>query len=223
MSVESNLKALHERIILSCANFNRQLPTLITVSKGQTPHAINRAIACSQTHFGENRVLEAQAKWRPLKENFSNITLHLIGTLQTNKVKEAVATFDIIHTVDNLRLAQKIADECAKSGKNIACFIQVNIGKEAQKQGIPLDQADTFIESVRDHLKLNLVGLMCLPPFRVDPQPFFKHLQDIAAQHKLSSLSMGMSNDFESALQYGTTHLRIGSAIFEDSHTSKDI
>jgi hypothetical protein len=165
-------------------------------------------------HFGENRVQEAAAKWPALRAATPGITLHLIGPLQTNKVAEAVALFDTIHSLDRPKLAEKLAGEMARQNRRLDCFIQVNTGQEPQKAGVdPLD-ADAFIVQCRDTFHLPVVGLMCVPPVDEEPSPHFALLREIARRHDLASLSMGMSSDFEIALMFGATHIRVGSAIF---------
>ena len=164
--------------------------------------------------FGENRVQEAQGKWPALKTEFPDLELHLIGPLQSNKAKEAVALFDVIETVDRQKLARVLAKEMARQGRRPVCFVQVNTGEEPQKAGVWPGAADAFIAECRDELGLPVEGLMAIPPEAEEPAPHFALLAKIAARNGLAKLSMGMSADFEIAVQFGATHVRVGSAIF---------
>ena len=164
-------------------------------------------------NFGENKVQEAMDKWTNTKLNYPQIKLHLIGKLQTNKVKFAIKLFDYIHSVDSEKLARKIAEEENKINKKIKIFIQVNIGEEEQKSGIKKDQLNDFYLYCKD-LKLNVVGLMCIPPFEKDSIFYFKEMQNLTKNFKFSDLSMGMSSDYLEAVNYSSTYLRIGSSIF---------
>lgn len=188
--------------------------TLVAVSKTHDAEAIRPAIAAGQRVFGENRVQEALGKWPALKAEFPDIELHLIGPLQTNKVRDAVALFDVIETVDRLKLAEALAREFETSGRHLPCFIQVNTGEEAQKAGVLPREADAFIRQCRDDLKLPVAGLMCIPPVHEEPAMHFALLNKIAKRNGLTNLSMGMSGDFEAAIDLGATHVRIGTAIF---------
>ncbi|MGN8116579.1 YggS family pyridoxal phosphate-dependent enzyme [Labrys sp. 22185] len=188
--------------------------TLIAVSKTFGPEAIEPVLAAGQRVFGENRVQEAQGKWPALKAVYPDIELHLIGPLQSNKAKEAVALFDVIHTVDRSSVAQALAKEIARQGKAPRLLVQVNTGEEAQKAGVAPQEADAFIAACRDDYGLIIDGLMCIPPFEQSPGPHFALLSKIAARNGLSMLSMGMSSDFETAIEVGATHVRVGSAIF---------
>jgi hypothetical protein len=163
--------------------------------------------------FGESRVQESLAKWTQLKRDFPDVELHLIGPLQTNKVPEAVALFDVIHSLDRPKLARALKSECDKTGRRPALFVQVNTGEEPQKAGVPPQEAAGFIASLRE-LKLNLTGLMCIPPVDDAPAPHFALLAKLAAENDLPCLSMGMSDDFEIAIRFGATHVRVGTAIF---------
>ena len=187
---------------------------LVAVSKTHGPDKIREAIAAGQRIFGENRVQEAAAKWPALKAEYPDIELHLIGPLQTNKVKEAVALFDVIETLDRPKLAQALAREFAAQGRSRPCFIQVNTGEEPQKAGILPREADDFIHHCRDELKLPVAGLMCIPPVDEEPALHFALLAKIAARNQLLGLSMGMSGDFATGIEFGATHVRIGTAIF---------
>ena len=188
--------------------------TLIAVSKTFSASAIGPVIAAGQRHFGENRVQEAREKWPALREKCPDVTLHLIGPLQTNKVKHAVRLFDVIHTVDRPKLAAVLAREMEKRGRHLPVFVQVNTGEEPQKAGVLPGEADAFIGACRDEYGLNVVGLMCIPPFHEEPALHFALLEKIARRHGLEKLSMGMSRDYETAIAFGATHVRVGSAIF---------
>ena len=164
--------------------------------------------------FGENRVQEAQAKWPSLREQFDNIELHLIGPLQSNKAKEAVALFDVIETVDRPKIARALSVEMQRQHKMLDLFVQVNTGEEPQKAGIIPADTDAFIAQCRDEFDLAIIGLMCIPPVDEDPAPHFALLAKIAARNDLSALSMGMSADYLIAAQLGATHIRVGSGVF---------
>jgi len=187
---------------------------LIAVAKTHPVEAVVEALAAGQRVFGENRVQEAMAKYPALRAGHPDLDLHLIGPLQTNKVKEAVATFDAIHTVDRPKLAAALAAEIARSAKRPRLFVQVNTGAEPQKAGVLPDQADAFIDECRNLHKLVIDGLMCIPPVADVPAPHFAVLGQIAKRNGIAVLSMGMSEDFETALALGATHVRVGSAIF---------
>lgn len=221
--IATNLAKVHARIEAAAkesgpagGEMGRPAPsvTLIAVSKAQPEAAVRAALAAGHREFGENRVQEAQAKWPGLKATWPEVELHLIGPLQTNKVPDAVALFDVIETVDRPKLARAVAAEMGRSGRRPQCYIQVNTGEEPQKSGIPPDDADHFIEYCRDELALPVVGLMCMPPIDEEPALHFALLREIAGRHGLGVLSMGMSGDFEIAVRFGATHVRVGSAIF---------
>jgi pyridoxal phosphate enzyme (YggS family) len=186
---------------------------LIVVTKNQQIHNINLLINLKHFHFGENRVLEASLKWKNLNSN-SNLKLHLIGKLQSNKARTAFEIFHYIHTLDNEKLAKIFAKLEENSIKKIKYFIQVNIGNESQKSGISIDKVHQFVKYCMNDLKLNIVGLMCIPPVDMDPNRYFKNLSDLAKVNNLKELSMGMSNDYECAISNGATFVRIGSKIF---------
>ena len=188
--------------------------TLVAVSKTFGAEAIAPVIAGGQRVFGENRVQEAKAKWPPLIEQHPDIELHLIGPLQSNKAKEAVALFDAIHSVDRASLCEALAKEIEKQGKTPTLFVQVNTGAEPQKAGVLPEGADAFLESCGDKYGLTISGLMCIPPADEAPGPHFALLATIARRNGLKLLSMGMSADFASAIAMGATHVRVGSAIF---------
>ncbi len=188
-------------------------PAIIAVSKGHPKEAILQAIVAGITHFGENRVQEAQEKWPEIKAAHPNITLHLIGPLQTNKVREAVRLFDVIHTLDRLPLAEALVAEMNKQARNLPCFAQINTGEESQKSGVLPAFADAFIHDCKG-VGIALVGLMCIPPHHLPTAPHFAMLYEIAKRNKLSELSMGMSADYMEAARFGATYVRIGTAIF---------
>ena len=187
--------------------------TLVAVSKVQPAERIEAVLQEGQRVFGENRVQEAQGRWPALRERFSGIELHLIGPLQTNKVRAAVDLFDVIESVDRPKLARKLADVFAETGRSLPCYIQINTGEEPQKAGIAPADADAFIAECRA-LGLNVAGLMCIPPEDEEPALHFALLAKIAARNGLKGLSMGMSGDFETAIRLGATVVRVGSAIF---------
>ena len=187
---------------------------LVAVSKTHPAEAVLPLLAAGHRRFGENRVQEAQAKWPALKAAFPDALLHLIGPLQTNKARDAVALFDVIETVDRERLAVALAEAMARSGRRPECLIEVNTGAEAQKAGVLPDATDAFITACRERWNLPVAGLMCIPPLGQDPAPHFSLLAAIAARHGLRELSMGMSGDWEIAVRLGATRVRIGTAIF---------
>ncbi len=188
--------------------------TLVAVSKTFGPDQIEPVLAAGQRAFGENRVQEAEAKWLGLRERYPDVELHLIGPLQSNKAAEAVALFDVIHTIDRPKIAKAIAKEMAEQDRAVRLFVQVNVGEEAQKAGVALSELDAFLAACRDDYGLAIEGLMCIPPVDEPPAPFFALLQKLAKRHGLVGLSMGMSADFAEAIPFGATHVRVGSAIF---------
>lgn len=188
--------------------------TLIAVSKVQPDERVEAVLAEGHRVFGENRVQEAEGRWAERREHFPDLDLHLIGPLQSNKVRPALQLFDAIHSVDRDRLARRLADGFAETGRPLPCFIQVNTGEEPQKAGCLPDVADDFIRKCRDEYELPVQGLMCIPPADEEPSLHFALLAKIARRNDLSGLSMGMSADFERAIALGATHVRVGSAIF---------
>jgi pyridoxal phosphate enzyme (YggS family) len=188
---------------------------LIVVTKNKSIETILPIIKNGHLHFGENRVQEAKEKWIPILKNYNDIKLHLIGKLQSNKVKDAFFLFDFIHTLDSDKLAKKFSELELNSQRKIKYFIQINIGNEAQKNGIEYVRAKDFINFCKNDLKLNIIGLMCIPPINLDPHPFFEKMQQLKINNKLNDLSMGMSSDYKEALNFGSTYIRIGSAIFK--------
>jgi PLP dependent protein len=187
---------------------------LVAVSKTYGPEAIRPLLAVGQRIFGENRVQEAKAKWPALRADFSNVELHLIGPLQTNKVREALDLFDVIETVDRPRLAEALAREMEKSGRRPRLLVEINTGAEPQKAGVLPQEADAFLKSCRDEFGLAIEGLMCIPPAGQQAAPHFALLGKIAERNGLKTLSMGMSADFEIAVALGATHVRVGTALF---------
>lgn len=189
---------------------------LIAVSKTFGAADIRPVIEAGHRVFGENRVQESQQKWPDLRQDYPDLELHLIGPLQSNKAREAVALFDVIHTVDREKIARALKAEMERQNRPLPCFIQVNTGEEAQKAGIAPGEADAFIALCREEIGLDIVGLMCIPPAEEAPGPHFAFLQKIAARNGLEQLSMGMSGDYPIAVGFGATHVRVGSAIFGD-------
>jgi hypothetical protein len=214
--IAANLTAVRSRIEAAARAAGRAPDSvaLVAVSKTHPAAIVREALAAGHRVFGENRVQEAQAKYPALREAYPDLALHLIGPLQTNKVRDALAIFDVIESVDRPRLAQALAKERDHSGRRPACLIEVNTGEEAQKAGIMPAEADGFIVECRDRLGLSILGLMCVPPVDEEPAPHFALLREIARRNGLGVLSMGMSADFEKAIRFGATHVRVGTAIF---------
>ncbi len=192
----------------------RDSVTLVVASKTQDATRILPLLEAGHRVFGENRVQEAAAKWPKMKEAFCDVELRLIGPLQTNKVREAVALFDVIETLDRPRLAAAIAGEIARQNRRPKLYVEVNTGSEPQKAGVPANSADAFIRQCREEFGLDITGLMCIPPVGEQASPHFALLAMIAKRNGVSDLSMGMSADFPLAIQLGATHVRVGSAIF---------
>src|SRR6202140_3442700 len=212
----TGLSAVEQDIVRACkeAGRDRTEVTLIAVSKTFDAEAITPVIIAGQRVFGENRVQEAKAKWPGLMSAYPGLSLHLIGPLQSNKAKEAVALFDAIHSVDRPSICQALAKEIDSQNKRPELFVQINTGEEPQKAGIAPGEADAFIASCRERYGLAIAGLMCIPPVNEAPAPHFALTAKIAARNGLKNLSMGMSADFAIAIQMGATHVRVGSAIF---------
>ena len=210
MNCLDNYKAIKEEIF----NLNA-ISNVIVVTKNRSFDSILPIIKSGHLHFGENKVQEAKEKWSTFLENNKNIKLHLIGKLQSNKAKDAFVLFDFIHTLDNEKLAKKFSDLEFNSKRKIKYFIQINIGDEIQKNGISQSFVTEFVNFCQSDLKLNIIGLMCIPPMNLDPRTFFEQMQKLKINNNLSELSMGMSSDYKEALHYGSTYLRIGSAIFK--------
>ena len=216
MKINENYISIIDKLNISLAKSldNNRKINMIAVSKRQSYSSIKKLLDLGHLCFGENQVKEALEKWEALKRNNPKIELHLIGPLQTNKVKQAVSLFDCIQTVDREKLALKIADEIKITEKNISCFIQVNTGMEDQKGGVSPSDADDFIKLCVEKYNLNIEGLMCLPPKEEEPALHFAMLNLIAKRNNLKFLSMGMSKDYETGVRFGATYVRIGEGIF---------
>lgn len=216
MSVEEQLKDVLSRIRESETFHRRDVGSvsLVAVSKTFDAEAIRPAIDAGQRIFGENRVQEAQAKWPALKSETPDLELHLIGPLQSNKAPDAVALFDVIETIDREKIARAVAAEISRQGKPVRLYVQVNTGLEPQKAGIAPDDTVAFVKLCRDEIGILVEGLMCIPPADENPGPHFALLAKLAERCGLQKLSMGMSGDFETAIQFGATSVRVGSAIF---------
>jgi len=214
-SVE-RLNEVREAIVRAARDSGRdpRTITLVAVSKTFPADAIEPVLAAGQRVFGENYVQEAKAKWPALRGRYPDVELHLIGPLQSNKTKEALQLFDVIHSLDRPSLADALAKEIAKSGRRPRLLVQVNTGEEPQKGGVVPSDVDAFVQTCRERYGLAIEGLMCIPPAEEPPSPHFALLHKLAIRNGLSLLSMGMSADFEAAIQLGATHVRVGSAIF---------
>jgi len=212
----AGLRAVQDEIARACRDANRDPAsvTLIAVSKTFEPAAIEPVIASGQRVFGENRVQEVKAKWPALKEAHVDLEVHLIGPLQSNKAKEAVALFDAIHSVDRESLCSALQKEISRSERKPTLFVEINTGAEPQKAGILPQDADDFLHRCRDTYGLTISGLMCIPPLQEAPAPHFALTAKIAQRNGLPLLSMGMSADFATAIAFGATHVRVGTAIF---------
>jgi pyridoxal phosphate enzyme (YggS family) len=215
-SPAARLAEVRATIAESCAAAGRDPAgvTLVAVSKTHGPELIVQALDAGQRVFGENRVQEAKAKWPDLRARYAGVELHLIGPLQTNKVKDAVALFDVIETVDRPKLAEALAAEMARSGRHPRCLIEVNTGEEPQKAGILPADVDSFVAACRDQYGLPVAGLMCIPPQDEEPAMHFALLAEMARRNGLAEVSMGMSGDYPTAIRFGATHVRVGTAIF---------
>ena len=205
MPIASNLKATQNSLPKEV--------TLVAISKTKPNTAILEAYLAGQRVFGENKVQEGKEKWHELKIKFDNVKLHMIGKLQTNKVRDCVKYFDFIHSVDNKKLAKKIHDEQKKINKKLKIFVQVNIGEENQKSGITKDKLDELIKYCKE-INLDVIGLMCIPPANTDPISYFTEMEELTNNLDFKELSMGMSSDYLKASEYSSTYLRIGSSIF---------
>ncbi len=213
----SNLAAVRADIAKAATAAGRDAADvhLIAVSKFHEADTILPVLHAGHRLFGENRVQEAETKWPPLREQFADITLHLIGPLQSNKVKNAVAVFDVIETVDRAKIARALAGEFERTGRSLPCYVQVNTGEEPQKAGVAPGDVDAFVKDCRENLGLDIRGLMCIPPADVEPAPYFALLAKLAREVGLTGLSMGMSSDYPTAVTIGATHIRVGSALFD--------
>jgi pyridoxal phosphate enzyme (YggS family) len=209
------LAEIHARIAKAAAIAQRKPEevTLVAVSKTHGAEAIRPLLGAGQRVFGENRVQEAAEKWPTLRADYPGVQLHLVGQLQSNKAEEAVALFDCIHSLDRLSLVSALAKAMDKTGKQVPCFVQVNIGAEDQKGGCAIGDLPALLAEARA-ADLPVIGLMCVPPLGIEPAPFFALLDKLAADHGLDGRSMGMSDDFETAVMLGATHIRVGSALF---------
>ena len=222
--IRANLEAVRECIGAAAARAGRNpaAVALVAVAKTHGPAAIAAAIAAGQRLFAENRVQEAKAKWPEIKARHPDIALHLIGALQTNKSLDAVRLFDAIESLDRPRLAEALAKVMDAEGRRPRCLIQVNTGEEPQKAGVAPAEADRFIAETRERWKLPVAGLMCIPPLGEEPSLHFALLREIARRNGLAELSMGMSHDFEIAIEMGATEVRIGTAIFGERSTTPE-
>src|SRR5262245_28717513 len=216
IDVTARLRLVREEIALAAEATDRDPASvrLVAVTKTVAPAAVDQTIALGQRVFGEHRVQVAQAKWPKLKQHHAGIDLHLIGPLQSNKVRDAVALFDVIETVDRPKLARALAEEMARSGKHPRLLVQVNTGEEPQKAGVAPGETASFVALCRDTFGLGIDGLMCIPPFDEEPAMHFALLAKLAEKIGVAELSMGMSGDFVRAIQFGATYVRIGTAIF---------
>ena len=214
--VAANLRAVRARIVAAAEAVGRDPAkvTLVAVSKAQPDARVQAALAAGQRVFGENYVQEAKARWPALRAPHPDLRLHMIGPIQTNKARDVVALFDVIETVDRPKLARALAKEMDRLDRRPACLIEVNTGEEPQKAGVFPAEADALIKECRDDLGLPIVGLMVIPPEGEEPSLHFALLDEIARRNGLDQLSMGMSADYEIAVQFGATHVRVGSAIF---------
>lgn len=217
MSITQNIESIKLAMSKSCVSSGRKVSdvTLVAVSKCQDDGKIEDALAAGLRVFGENRVQEAESHWAARRAEYPDLQLHLIGPLQSNKAKDAVALFDVIETIDRDNIAEEIAKECTRQGKNPVCLIQVNTGNEDQKAGVSLDNLPELIAKC-EGLKLNVQGLMCIPPVNEPAAFHFSLLKKLAQRYDLNILSMGMSADFDKAIQVGATHIRVGTALFGD-------
>ena len=216
MTKSSGLVLVRQRIAQACQDAGRDPAsvTLVAVSKTFDAPAIEPVIAAGQRVFGENRVQEAKAKWPPLVARHPGLELHLVGALQSNKARDAVALFDAIHSVDRASLAEALAKEIARQSRRPLLFVEINTGGEEQKGGVPPQNADSFLAACRERYGLSISGLMCIPPHDEAAAPHFALTAQIAKRNGLPLLSMGMSADFETAIAFGATHVRVGTAIF---------
>ncbi|MEM6810877.1 MAG: YggS family pyridoxal phosphate-dependent enzyme [Pseudomonadota bacterium] len=213
--ISENLKAVRTKIEKAAQQWKRdpQDINLVAVSKKQPDERIDVMLEAGQRVYGENRVQEAYTRWEGRRDQYPDLVLHLIGPLQTNKVKEAVSLFDVIEIVDRPKLVKALGKECKKQNKFPQFFIQVNVGDEDQKAGVAIDELPDLLQLCHDE-SLTISGLMCIPPFDDPPAPYFALLNKLAAQHDLKELSMGMSGDFEKAIPLGATYVRVGTALF---------
>jgi pyridoxal phosphate enzyme (YggS family) len=212
----AGLGSVCEAVAAACREAGRDpgSVTLVAVSKTVPGHVLEKVVAAGQCVFGENRVQEARSKWPAIKERSPQVELHLVGPLQSNKARDAVALFDTIHSIDRPSLCEAVARQCEKQGRQPRLLVQVNTGAEPQKAGVLPDDVDAFLRDCRTGYGLRISGLMCIPPHDEPPQRHFAMLAELAGRNGLELLSMGMSGDFATAIEYGATHVRVGSAIF---------
>jgi pyridoxal phosphate enzyme (YggS family) len=214
-SAATRLEAVRGRIVHACKVTGREAGdvTLVAISKTHPAEAIEPLLEAGQRVFGENRVQEAQGKWPALRERWPETELHLVGTLQSNKADDAVALFDCIHSLDRPSLVTALARAMDKAGRQVPCFVQVDIGEEPQKGGCAIPELPALLKQTGD-AAIPVIGLMCVPPLGIEPAPFFALLDKLARDHGLPGRSMGMSGDYETAIMVGATHVRVGSALF---------
>lgn len=219
----SKLETVNQKIRSAAINSGRRGEdiTLVAVSKTKPRDVITPILDQGHRVFGENKVQEAAGKWPELRTLYKGVKLHLIGPLQSNKVRQALQVFDVIETIDRPKLARAIARIITEENISCDCYIQINVGREDQKAGIDPDDADSFITMCRSDLKLNVIGLMCIPPVSQDPKPYFSQLREIAARNGLAKLSMGMSSDYQIAIECGATSVRVGTALFGTRNYAK--
>ncbi|HXF54665.1 MAG TPA: YggS family pyridoxal phosphate-dependent enzyme [Hyphomicrobiaceae bacterium] len=215
-SPAARLAEIRSRIAAAAAEAGRDpaCVRIVAVTKTFGEADILPVLAAGHRHFGENRVQEAKAKWPALRTQYPAVELHLVGPLQSNKTRDAVALFDAIHSIDRPKIARAVAEESARQGRRLLLFVQVNTGEEPQKAGVAPREAHAFVRYCREELKLDIAGLMCIPPLDEEPAVHFAFLAKLAREMGLEHLSMGMSDDFAAAVQFGATYVRIGSAIF---------
>ncbi len=216
VDIAGNLVKVRAEIADAAASAGRQAGEvgLVAVTKTHGPERILPALEAGHRLFGENRVQEAERKWPELRGQWPDLRLHLIGPLQGNKTRDAVELFDCIETIDRPRIARRVADEVQRTGHHVDCYVQVNTGAEEQKAGVSPEDADAFITQCRDEFQLSVLGLMCIPPFDEEPSLHFALLREIARRNGVDGLSMGMSADYPTAIQFGATLVRVGTAIF---------
>lgn len=221
MTIQQNLTEIKNKIKLGLeeAGSRAGRGQLIAVSKTRSAEEIRTALETGHRLFGENRVQEAASKWPELRSEFPDIDLHLIGPLQSNKAAEAVALFDVIETIDRPKIAAAIAKEMKAQGKELKLFVQVNVGEEPQKAGVAPADLKAFLKQCREEFGLTIAGLMCIPPVEEEPSPYFVLLKYLAEENTVPEVSMGMSSDFETALQFGADFVRVGTAIFGQRQT----
>ena len=214
--IAAHLAAVKDRIADAARSAGRDPKSvhLVAVSKTKPADIIQPAIEAGQILFGENRVQEAESKWPELKERYPQVRLHLVGPLQSNKIKRAISFCDAVESVDREKLARSLAGEMASTGRAIECFVQVNTGEEPQKAGVLPDDVDAFLAKCREVYELPIAGLMCIPPIDDEPALHFGLLAEMARRNGIKGLSMGMTGDFETAIRFGATHVRVGTAIF---------